>query len=138
MAYFGGMFFFCESAGWGWSQLFSWLLHCSGDTKADKKKKTQKSSPELRGLVLVCFSKVFSRSSRELSAVFFPFIGFWGIQIAISAFQTLRAKGTLMSEPRYSTPCDMRSFPRDKGKMASLEGFAFSLYRVEKIACCRG
>ena len=37
----------------------------------------------------------------------------------------LRAKGTLIiSEPRFSTPCDMRFFPRDKGKMAFFEGFS--------------
>ena len=29
---------------------------------------------------------------------------------------TLKAKGTLISEPRFSTPCDMRFFPRDTGK----------------------
>ena len=29
---------------------------------------------------------------------------------------TLRAKGTLISEPRFSTPCDMRFSPRDTGK----------------------
>ena len=33
-------------------------------------------------------------------------------------FFCLRAKGTLISEPRLSTPCEMRFFPRDKGKMA--------------------
>ena len=27
------------------------------------------------------------------------------------------------SEPRFSTPCDMRFFPRDKGKMVFFEGF---------------
>ena len=31
---------------------------------------------------------------------------------------TLRAKGTLISEPRFSTPCEMRFFPRKKGKTA--------------------
>ena len=30
--------------------------------------------------------------------------------------QTLRAKGTLISEPRFSTPCEKRFFPREKGK----------------------
>ena len=30
----------------------------------------------------------------------------------------LRAKGTLISEPRFSTPCEMRFFPREKGKTA--------------------
>ena len=29
---------------------------------------------------------------------------------------TLRAKGELISEPRFSTPCEMRFFPREKGK----------------------
>ena len=36
---------------------------------------------------------------------------------------SLRAKGTLISEPLFSTPCDMRCFPRDKGKMAVVDGF---------------
>ena len=31
---------------------------------------------------------------------------------------TLRAKGTLISEPRFSAPCEMRFFPREKGKTA--------------------
>ena len=31
---------------------------------------------------------------------------------------TLRAKGTLISEPRFSTPCEMRFFPREKGETA--------------------
>ena len=30
---------------------------------------------------------------------------------------TLRAKGTLISEPRFSNPCEMRFFPREKGKI---------------------
>ena len=34
------------------------------------------------------------------------------------AILSLRAKGTLISEPRFSTPCEMRFFPRDRGKMA--------------------
>ena len=32
--------------------------------------------------------------------------------------KTLRANGTLISEPRFSTPCEMQFFPREKGKMA--------------------
>ena len=55
---------------------------------------------------------------------------------------TLRAKGALISEPRFSTPCDMRFFPLEKEKMAFVEGFslkmAFSLSRVEKIARRKG
>ena len=31
---------------------------------------------------------------------------------------TLRAKGALISEPRFSTPCEMRFFPCEKGKTA--------------------
>ena len=31
---------------------------------------------------------------------------------------SLRPKGTLISEPRFSTPCEMRFFPREKGKTA--------------------
>ena len=37
---------------------------------------------------------------------------------------SLRAKGTLISEPRFSTPCEMRFFPREKGKTAVVEGFS--------------
>ena len=54
----------------------------------------------------------------------------------------LRAKGTLISEPRFSTPCEMRFFPREKGKTAFVEGFSlkrpFPLSRVGKIASRRG
>ena len=38
--------------------------------------------------------------------------------------KTLKAKGTLISEPRFSTPCEMRFFPREKGRMAFVEGFS--------------
>ena len=31
---------------------------------------------------------------------------------------SLRAKGTLISEPRFSTPCEMRFFPSETGKTA--------------------
>ena len=55
---------------------------------------------------------------------------------------SLRAKGTLMSEPRFSTPCEMRFFPREKGETAFVEGFSlkrpFSLSCVGKIASRRG
>ena len=48
----------------------------------------------------------------------------------------LRAKGTLISEPRFSTPCEMRFFPREKGKTAfqreSLDKRPLSLSRVGK------
>ena len=58
------------------------------------------------------------------------------------AVPTLRTKGTLISEPRFSTPCEMRFFPREKVKTAFVEGFSlerpFSLSRVGKIAFRRG
>ena len=38
---------------------------------------------------------------------------------------TLRAKGTLISEPRFSTPCEMRFFPREKGENGQCRGFFF-------------
>ena len=57
-------------------------------------------------------------------------------------FGSLRAKGALISEPRFSTPCGMRFFPREKGKIAFVEGFSlkrpFSLSRVGKIVSRRG
>ena len=37
---------------------------------------------------------------------------------------SLRAKGALISEPRFSTPCEMRFLPREKGKTAFAEGFS--------------
>ena len=52
--------------------------------------------------------------------------------------ESLRARGALISEPRFSTPCEMRFLPREKGKKAFVEGFSlkrpFSLSRVGKIA----
>ena len=58
------------------------------------------------------------------------------------ARKSLRAEGTLISEPRFSTPCETRFFPREIGKMAFFDGFslkiAFSLYRVGKIASRKG
>ena len=36
----------------------------------------------------------------------------------ICSVESLRAKGTLISEPRFSTPCEMRFFPRETGEMA--------------------
>ena len=54
----------------------------------------------------------------------------------------LRAKGTLISEPRFSTPCEMRFFPREKGKTAfskkSPRQRPFSLSRVGEIASRNG
>ena len=40
------------------------------------------------------------------------------VRDTISTFpkKTLRAKGALISEPRFSTLCEMRCFPREKGK----------------------
>ena len=51
--------------------------------------------------------------------------------------QRLRAKGTLISEPRFSTPREMRFFPREKGETAliqrkTLELRPFPLSRVGK------
>ena len=55
---------------------------------------------------------------------------------------SLRAKGTLISEPRFSTRCEMRFFPRSKGKIAFFKGFSlkrlFSFSRLGKIASRRG
>ena len=44
--------------------------------------------------------------------------------------RTLRAKGTLISEPRFSTPCEMRFFPREKGEMAFVEGFSLKIRKI--------
>ena len=48
----------------------------------------------------------------------------WKVGEAFFAYSSLRAKGTLISEPRFSTPCEMRFFPREKGKTAFVEGFS--------------
>ena len=54
---------------------------------------------------------------------------------------SLRAKGTPISEPRFSTPCEMRFFPREKGKKAILSGpfqrkgrFAFLAWEKSHLA----
>ena len=48
----------------------------------------------------------------------------------------------LISEPQSSTPCDMRFFPRDTGKIGHFEALVsewpFSLYRLGKIAYRKG
>ena len=55
---------------------------------------------------------------------------------------SLRAKGTLICEHRFSTPCEMRFFPREKEKTAfskkNPRQRPFSLSRVRKIASRRG
>ena len=55
---------------------------------------------------------------------------------------SLRAKGTLISEPPFSTPCEMQFFPREKGKTAfskkNPRQSPFSLSRVGKTASRRG
>ena len=60
----------------------------------------------------------------------------------INSLSSLRAKGTLIGEPRFSTPCEMQFFPREKGITTFVEGFSlkrpFSLSRVGKIASRRG
>ena len=40
---------------------------------------------------------------------------------------SLRAKGTLIGEPRFSSPGDMPFFPREKGKMVLFEGFSLKM-----------
>ena len=55
---------------------------------------------------------------------------------------SLKAKGTLISESRFSTPCDMRFCSHAIKGMAFCEGFcltiAFSVYRVGKLRVARG
>ena len=41
--------------------------------------------------------------------------------------KSLRAKVTLISEPRFSTTCEMRFFPREKGKSAFVERFSLKM-----------
>ena len=38
---------------------------------------------------------------------------------------TLRVKGTLISEPRFSIPCEMRFFPREERENGLCQGFFF-------------
>ena len=59
------------------------------------------------------------------------------------ARNSLRAKGTLLSEPRFSMPCEMRIFPtreRENGLFSKKNPWKrpFSLSRVGKIASRRG
>ena len=42
---------------------------------------------------------------------------FFGVHVFVS----LTAKGTLISEPRFSTPCEMQFLPTEKGKTAFKE-----------------
>ena len=53
---------------------------------------------------------------------------FWGVRGQGSRTPlgrlSLRAQGTLISEPQSSTPCDMRFFPSDTGKLTTLRGSA--------------
>ena len=80
---------------------------------------------------------VFKKFVQKTSCAFFvPYLS-----LAIYGM-ALRAKGTLISEPRFSIPCEMRFFPREKGKTAFLEKNPrkrpFSLSRVGKNASRRG
>ena len=71
-----------------------------------------------------------------------PFL--WGVGVVFNLLITLRAKGTLISEPRFSTPCEMRLFPREKGKKQPLfrakptRQRPFSLSRVGKSHISQG
>ena len=67
----------------------------------------------------------YTKRPLQDSAILFSTPGMGAICVLLRKSQTLRAKGTLISEPRFSTPCDMRFFPREKGKMAFVEGFFF-------------
>ena len=82
--------------------------------------------------------QLFGRSYKNLAKASFSAYLLSNVLLYIA----LRAKGTLISEPRFSTPCEMRFFPREKGKMAFVEGFSlkrpFSLSRVGNIASRRG
>ena len=60
----------------------------------------------------------------------FPLHWYWstdGSSLRNTLTKTLRAKGTLISEPRFSTSCEMRFFPREKGKTVFVEGFSFRM-----------
>ena len=46
----------------------------------------------------------------------------------------LRAKGALISEPRFSTPCEMRFFPRGKGENGFCRAFFFEKGRFPFLA----
>ena len=82
------------------------------------------------------------RMAFSLREQFFPAIGVVPRLPEKYPTSSLRAKSTLMSEPRFSTPCEMRFFPREKGKTAFVEGLPlkrpFSLSRVGKITSRRG
>ena len=52
----------------------------------------------------------------------------------VGTTRTQRAKGRLISEPRFPTPCEMRFFPREKGKTAFVEGFSLKFGRFPFLA----
>ena len=49
--------------------------------------------------------------------------------------KTLRAKGTLISEPRFSNPCNMRFCPTWKGKVAFFEGLFELKIAIFSVSC---
>ena len=62
---------------------------------------------------------------------------FWPEEVHFGPFRSANRTPAI---PEFSAPCEMRFFPREKGKMAFVEGFSlkrpFSLSRVGKIASC--
>ena len=68
----------------------------------------------------------------SLSATFFSH---WTQALLASCdVTTLRAKGALISEPGFSTPCEMRFFPREKGKTAFFKDFSSKKGRFPFLA----
>ena len=97
-----------------------------------------------RSLVLAALSLSLLRTSPyfRLSFLGLRFAAISGGELSgigfgsMLVFFFMTAKGTLISEPRCSTPCEMRFFPREKGKWPSFEGFSpkrsFSFLAWEK------
>ena len=93
-----------KSAG----SLFSTILATSSSLKL-----SQRFRP--RSYIIIKDTKIAHRRSL---ATFIADEGIAGNSAARIIFTALRAKGTLISEPRFSTPCEMRFFPRERGETA--------------------
>ena len=52
----------------------------------------------------------------DLVAPYRAILRYYRCDTPYRAVPSLRAKGRLISDSRFSTPCDIRFFPRDKGK----------------------
>ena len=78
-----------------------------------------------------CLVKMTQKNAPELGALVFFFYFPLNLHIPFKIGElsgVIRAnRKTLISEPRFSTPCEMRFFPREKGKKRAFVEGSFSL-----------